>query len=203
MAPKLKPEVLEERKAHILESALTCFARKGYHQTTMDDIVQEAGLSKGGVYWHFDSKKELFLALFESLFGQTEAFMSAVVSMEKSAQEKLQDMLEMYVYFAEAEEFKKITPLLIDVWAQNWQDPDVNEVAVALYNRFREPLIQVIEVGIAGGEFKPVNAGALASVIFATYDGLMVQAMIDESMVDWSAVNETVKNTLIAGLLAD
>ena len=62
MAPKLKPETLEERRAQILQAASTCFSRKGYHQTTMDDIVEEAGLSKGGVYWHFSSKKELFLA---------------------------------------------------------------------------------------------------------------------------------------------
>lgn len=202
MAPKLKPETLEERKAQILEAALTCFARKGYHHTTMDDIVQEAGLSKGGVYWHFGSKKELFLSLFESLVGESEVMMLASLVTQKSAREKLYDMLEMYVYFATADEFRKIMPLLIDVWAQNWQDPDVNEVAVALYNRYRTPLVQLIKEGIANGEFKPVNASALASMLFAMYDGLMVQAMIDETMVDWAAVHETVMDTLVAGLLS-
>ena len=40
----------EERRAQILQAALTCFARKGYHLTTMDDIVAESGLSKGSLY---------------------------------------------------------------------------------------------------------------------------------------------------------
>ena len=48
--PRLKPEVLAQRKEHILKAALVSFARKGYHQTTMNEIVAEAGLSKGGVY---------------------------------------------------------------------------------------------------------------------------------------------------------
>ncbi len=202
MAPKLKPETLEERKAQILEAALTCFARNGYHQTTMDDIVQEAGLSKGGVYWHFGSKKELFLSLFESLFRGTETIMQASISTQTSAREKLTAMLDMYVAFATAEQFKKITPLLIDVWAQNWRDPEVNEVAVGVYDRFLHPLVQVIEEGIANGEFKPVDASALAGILFALYDGLAVQWMIDETMVNWEAVSETVMNTLVAGLLA-
>jgi AcrR family transcriptional regulator len=203
MAPKLKPETLEERKAQILNAALTCFARKGYHQTTMDDIVQEAGLSKGGVYWYFNSKKELFMALFESLIGDTEAMVLASMTQEVSAKEKLRDSLEMYAALSTADEFREFMPLMIDVWAQNWRDPEINEVAIDMYNRFRGPLVQLIEEGIANGEFKPVDAASLAAILFAVYDGLAVQSMIDESMVDWDAVDETLWHALIPGLLTD
>lgn len=203
MAPKLRPETLEERKTQILEAALTCFARKGYHQTTMDDIVREAGLSKGGLYWHFSSKKELFLSLFESLVEGFDVIMRTSLATPKSATERLGDVLEMFVTMCSAEEFERIMPLMIDVWAQNWQDADVNEVAVMIYDRYRGPIVQLVAEGIASGEFKPVNASAVASIIIAAYDGLMVQAMIDESLVDWETVNETVKSTLVAGLLVD
>jgi AcrR family transcriptional regulator len=203
MAPKLKPETLEERRTQILRAALTCFARKGYHHTTMDDIVRKAGLSKGGLYWHFSSKKELFLALFDSLISGTEAILTASLASQASAKEKLRAMLDMFTAMGTMDEFQEVMPLMIDVWAQNWQDPEVNEAAVAIYNRFRGPMMQLIEEGIASGEFKPVNAKALTSILFATYDGLIVQWMIDRSMVDWAAVNETMMNTLVAGLLAD
>ncbi len=201
MAPKLKPETLEERKTQILKAALTCFARKGYHQTTMDDIVQEAGLSKGGVYWHFSSKKELFLELFESIVSDVGNLMSGVLASDASATDKLRSALDMFVTFSTAEEFQDLFPLMIDVWAQNSQDPDVNKVATAVYNHFRQPLVQLIEEGIASGEFKAVDAGALASILFALYDGLAVQWMIDATMVDWDAVSETVTQTFVAGLL--
>jgi AcrR family transcriptional regulator len=202
MSPKLKPETLAERKAQILKAALNCFARKGYHQTTMDDIVLEAGLSKGGVYWHFSSKKELFLLLFESIVADVGNSLSVAVDSEASATDKLCSMLDVLVTISTAEEFRDLFPLMIDVWAQNSQDPDVNEAAVAVYNHFRQPLVQLIEEGIASGEFRVVDAGALASILLALYDGLAVQWMIDETIVDWDAVSQTVKETFFAGLLA-
>jgi hypothetical protein len=107
----------------------------------------------------------------------------------------------MFVTFSTAEEFQDLFPLMIDVWAQNSQDPDVNKVVTAVYNHFRQPLVQLIEEGIASGEFKAVDAGALASILFALYDGLAVQWMIDATLVDWDAVSETVTQTFVAGLL--
>ncbi|MEE8474443.1 MAG: helix-turn-helix domain-containing protein, partial [Myxococcota bacterium] len=57
-----------------MRAALHCFAGKGFHAATMDDLVRAAGLSKGSLYWHFDSKEEVFLALFDAfaleLYGQ-------------------------------------------------------------------------------------------------------------------------------------
>jgi AcrR family transcriptional regulator len=203
MAPKLKPETLAARKAHILTAALTCFSRKGYHQTTMDDIVAEAGLSKGGLYWHFESKKELFLALFDQLFATEMEKLAAIpADQNDTAEAKLLAALDLMVEMATADEFQQIMPLMIDVWAQNWQDSEVNEAAVELYRRFRAPMVDLIEEGIAGGEFKPVDANALASILIGLYDGLAVQWMIEPSMVDWPIITETVRNTLLAGLLS-
>jgi AcrR family transcriptional regulator len=201
MAPKLKPETLEERRAQILQAALTCFSRKGYHQTTMDDIVEEAGLSKGGVYWHFGSKKELFLALFEPFLDATEQIMLTALDTGNSARDKLEATLELSSTLSTSDEFQEIMPLMIDVWAQNWRDPEVNDVATGMYHRLLGPFVQLIEEGIASGEFKPVDARAMAGIIFGLYDGLAVQAMIDETLVDWDAVKDALRQTLIAGLL--
>ena len=201
MSPKLRPEALKARKAHILQAARACFARQGYHQTTMDDIVQEAGLSKGGVYWHFDSKKDLFLAIIESTLSDAQATIQESVASQPSAREKLGAVLAGLAALATSDRFLEIAPLMLDGWAQNRQDPDVNEVVIAVYDRYRVSVAQVIEEGITQGEFKPVDTLALTSIVLALYDGLMVQAMLDEAMVDWAAISETLTNTLIAGLL--
>ena len=57
--PKLKPETLEARRGHILDSAELCFARSGFHRCTMADICTEAGISPGALYVHFESKEAL------------------------------------------------------------------------------------------------------------------------------------------------
>ncbi len=199
--PKLKPETLEARKAHILKAAQTCFVSKGYHQTTMDDIVQEAGLSKGGVYWHFSSKQELFLSIIESTLGDAQAVMQESMASHTSAREKLDTVLAAFASLVTSNQLSELAPLTLGVWAQSWQDPEVNKVVARVYKRFRGSIVQMIEQGIAQGEFKPVNATALTSILLALYDGLMVQAMVDEAMVDWGAISETLTNTLIASLL--
>ncbi|HRN67669.1 MAG TPA: TetR/AcrR family transcriptional regulator [Promineifilum sp.] len=50
-------------KARILDAALSTFSRKGYHDTRLDDIVDESETSKGAIYFHFANKERLFLAL--------------------------------------------------------------------------------------------------------------------------------------------
>ena len=59
-----------KRQHQILHAAAKCFAEKGYHTTTMDDIVREAGLSKGTLYWYFNSKKALFRSLIDYWLGE-------------------------------------------------------------------------------------------------------------------------------------
>ena len=59
MAPKVTEEHVEARRQQILEAAFACFAREGFHQTTMKDICREAGLSAGAVYGYFRSKEEI------------------------------------------------------------------------------------------------------------------------------------------------
>jgi len=63
MATHAPPEV---RRAQILEAALHCFGEKGLHAARMDEIARRSGLSKGAIYFHFASKEEIFLALFEA-----------------------------------------------------------------------------------------------------------------------------------------
>lgn len=68
-----RSDVSEERRSQILDAAVAVFARLGFHQARMDDIVQEAGLSKGALYWYFKSKDEIVMAILSSLFERERA----------------------------------------------------------------------------------------------------------------------------------
>lgn len=63
--PKLKPETEFARRQHILDAAERCFARGGFHATTMQDICKEAVVSPGALYIYFDSKEALIAGLCE------------------------------------------------------------------------------------------------------------------------------------------
>ena len=51
----------EERREQIKEIALNLFVSRGYSKTTMDEIIQAVGISKGGIYHHFSNKEEIVL----------------------------------------------------------------------------------------------------------------------------------------------
>ena len=63
--PKLKPDTQRARRENILDAALGCFARGGFHATTMHDIAREAHVSPGALYVYFDSKEALIAGLCE------------------------------------------------------------------------------------------------------------------------------------------
>src|SRR5262249_31447842 len=67
--PKVTQEHVDARRRQILSAALTCFARDGFHRTTMQDIFREAELSPGAVYSYFRSKDELVRAIIGELMG--------------------------------------------------------------------------------------------------------------------------------------
>jgi TetR/AcrR family transcriptional regulator, repressor for uid operon len=63
--PKLKPATQRARREHILDAAELCFARSGFHRTTMQDICKEAAISPGALYVYFASKEDLIAGIAE------------------------------------------------------------------------------------------------------------------------------------------
>src|SRR5215470_16020008 len=63
--PKIAEQTRAARRDQIVAAALACFARTGYHATTMADVAAQAGVSKGTPYLYFETKEALFIALHE------------------------------------------------------------------------------------------------------------------------------------------
>ena len=66
MARRTKEDALKTRR-RILASALSLFVKKGYDRTTFTDIAARLGMTKGAVYWHFDSKEKLLVTLLDDM----------------------------------------------------------------------------------------------------------------------------------------
>jgi AcrR family transcriptional regulator len=61
--PRVDESYLQSRRRQIMDAAITCFAREGFHRTTMQDIVRETGLSAGAIYRYFRSKEDIIAAI--------------------------------------------------------------------------------------------------------------------------------------------
>jgi AcrR family transcriptional regulator len=65
MAPIVSDDYKEKKRQDILDSAMICFAKKGYETTTVDEICKQSGVSKGTIYTYFKSKAEIYMDLME------------------------------------------------------------------------------------------------------------------------------------------
>ncbi|PMB48418.1 TetR family transcriptional regulator [Fischerella thermalis CCMEE 5330] len=83
MSEMIDPRTTRER---IMDAALSVFSRKGYHETRMDEIVEEAAASKGSIYFHFPNKEKLFLALVDQFADLLERRVTEAIAQQQGMQ---------------------------------------------------------------------------------------------------------------------
>lgn len=194
-----QPDRAEERRQQIMQAALTCFARKGYHQTTMDDIVAESGLSKGTLYWYFKSKDDLFISLVKSFFLDMGREFDAIFEQHTSASDKLRTVAQGFVnYFQKTEEFFYV---FFEFWMRSALKEELNQLFSTVLTQYQEAIAHIIAEGITRGEFKAVDVNDLALAVLAAYDGLMFYAMLMPGKVNIEQSSQVFTETFLDGLM--
>jgi AcrR family transcriptional regulator len=195
-----RPDVSAERRAQIIEAALACFTRKGYNNTTMDDIVAESGLSKGSLYWYFKSKDELFAEAMLSVF--TDVGREAFTALEQctAASDKLRVIAQIAVGISE--KIEGFFGLFLEFWASSPRREEAGQLWLGMLVQFKDIVVEILEEGIRNGEFKPVDAEELVWAMMAAYDGLAAYAMLIPG-IDLERTSEVFAETLLDGLMVD
>ena len=121
--PKLKPDIQRARREHILDAAEQCFARAGFHRTTMQDICKQAGVSPGALYVYFDSKEALIAGICERDRAQF-AERLAALSDAPDFLEALKKLGEHY--FVHEPPHKKL--MCIEIGVESTRNPRVGEI---------------------------------------------------------------------------
>src|SRR3954470_20425803 len=78
VVPRVSEDHLTARREQILAAARTCFLTKGLHNTSMQDLIQEAGMSVGAVYRYFKSKNEIIAAIAATVVGGVQQHIDTV-----------------------------------------------------------------------------------------------------------------------------
>ena len=194
-----RPDVSKERKAQIYQAALTCFGRKGYHLTTMDDIVAESGLSKGALYWYFKGKKELFLSLFQEVMEQVGRVWEEISFDEKaSAREKL--LASMELFRTELEDMVPFFGVMVEAWTLTRHDEDVEDILRELYVPYIDIMTRIVEEGVASGEFCVESVQATALVVITLFDGITMALSTGLWQHDWDEVMNAAMALVLNGL---
>jgi TetR/AcrR family transcriptional regulator, transcriptional repressor of aconitase len=196
--PKLRPEIRSERRQALIDAAWRCAAVQGFRDLTVDDVCVEAGVSKGAFYGYFEQKQDLLLALLEDDAAALDRELQRITSATTSGVERVRA-------FAQAMLARGEDPARVQVRADLWADLLTAEVVRArlaeVTQRRRELVRGWIEESVASGELVEIPANALASILLALADGLMLHGALDPSGFRWRNIRRAI-DVLLAGLEA-
>ena len=171
-------KAIPDTKRKIFEAALKLFTEKGYERTTMDDIIAAAQVSKGSIYWHFKSKKELFSELYdywcESIFSDFEKLANSGLE----PVDKLRALIDLtLVQWIEGR--LEHVEVFLEFVNMGLKDEQFRERLLGIYRASSDNLVQLIEEGIENGDFGVRDARRCADSIISFLDGMMLRSLLD------------------------
>jgi AcrR family transcriptional regulator len=175
-APRSKRASAKTRQRQIIQAAMQCFQRKGYENTTIDDIAAEYGLSKGSIYWYYPSKKDILMAVFQHMVSQLFAEYASLVSSPISPRQKLTKMVHLMAQML-LREYESYRPFMV-LMSVAYEDNDLRDMSASLYEQAEEMMAEILRQGEKAGEFVVPNKRLTTALMIATAEGLFTRQML-------------------------
>ena len=180
MSPR--PDVSEERKDQILDAASEVFIERGFQKARMDDIAQEAELSKGALYWYFKSKDEIVLGIYDRVFSREARDLEALVSAEGCAS----DRLILYTERVNEDVIRilRFAPMAYEFLSLAFRNKYFQKAFKHYIRQHMDILVPIIQQGIDSGEFRPLEPLEAAIAIGAIIEGTIALWVYDKNLVE-------------------
>jgi len=141
-----------DRRERIIANATELFAAKGYHGTTIDEIVQATGIAKGTFYIYFDSKEELLVEVIKRLIDDTLEKIDSKLEHEEGKdfiirlETKGQELLDLYL---------KRSELLYMLLGETVGNQRLKEQSREVYSRLAARIEEDLRLGVEAGDIYP------------------------------------------------
>ena len=173
----------------ILEEAARIFSEKGFHATSMQDIAEAVNLQKASLYYHFDSKQEILIALLDHALDLINTRLELVLAQSLSPDEKLrQAMVSYFQTIAENQSLAAV--LLLEIRSL---DPDLKARHATRREKFDRLWRDLISEGTQAGQFNNVDPALTGRALL----GVMNWS------VTWYRTDGPRSSTEIANMFAD
>ena len=160
----------------IPERAAYLFAQKGFKNVTMKDICAATGLSRGGLYRHYDSTRQIFLEIIEALMGAQDNELTEKMNAGLPASQILNEILERYRKEM-LDNAASLSVAIYEFFSENYSNGQDNlllkqyQYSVDMWNEF-------LSYGIKRGEFKTVDCKEVIDIILFSYQGVRMYSTI-------------------------
>jgi AcrR family transcriptional regulator len=140
------------RRQEILHAALHAFRRKGYHETTLEDIAAHLGVRKTALYHYFPDKDAILHACHQESLGELDRILREARRL-RAAPEQLRHVIREHVRVMT--DTLEGSPLAFEVGAL---PPEHRDAVIAARDRYERAIRRMIDRGIRAGDFRPVDS---------------------------------------------
>jgi AcrR family transcriptional regulator len=169
-----------QRREAIVDAALAVAVRKGLASTTVRDVAAEMGTSSGLIHHYFDSMDEVLAAAFERVAAEDLRQTEVLLEEAGDPHELIRAFLASYAPVGDDWAFQ----LWLDAWAEAARRPVLREASRRLNLAWAAVLERAIRAGVANGTFRCDDPTAAAWRILSLVDGLALQVVAHETIVD-------------------
>jgi AcrR family transcriptional regulator len=181
MSPNVPESYLKARQEQIINAAVVCFSKKGFHQTTMQDICKEAELSPGAVYNYFAGKEDIVSRCAELSLQRNEAMFAS--ASDKNIVDAFKDLTTMIFSLTKQEGIMQALSFDLELWAESTRNPRVYDALHRNEEAMIAMLEQMVKKGQKEGLFnRGVDAKSFARVLFSMFIGFEVQLVSNPDM---------------------
>ena len=166
----------EDTKKFIREKAICLFAQKGFKNVTMKDICTVTGLSRGGLYRHYDSTQQIFSEIVDMLMNAQDNELSAKMAAGLPAPQILEEILERY-RMEMLDNKASLSVAIYEFFSENFSDGQDN-LLLRQYQYSVDMWSEFLSYGIKRGEFKKVDCKEVIDIIIFSYQGVRMYSTI-------------------------
>jgi AcrR family transcriptional regulator len=173
------PQALRRR---VIDATAALFQARGYHATSTQDVMREAGVTAGALHHHFPTKKALALAVIEeSVAGAVDETWVAPVVRARSTARGVRDVLECIADGLDERGRVQGCPVNNLALELSFGDRDFQRAIHAIFERWREAIAKKVRADRAAGRFTKGRPDAVAAFVVASYSGAMALAKASQS----------------------
>lgn len=178
LMPRVSDEYLEHRRQQILDAARRCFARQGFHETSMQDVFRESGLSAGAVYRYFKGKEEIIQAISASTLEQISTIIEKALDSDPvpGLDEIAARIATAVQELSGADGPARIGPA---AWAAALHDPEIAVIVRDVLDKLRTWWVRAVRRMADEGRLPAgTDADAAGSALFTLIPGFLVHYLI-------------------------
>ncbi len=169
----------ERTRQYIIERTAPVFNEKGYAGTSMTDLTDATGLTKGSIYGNFENKDEVALAAFDYNFGRVTAYLRERILAEESAIDRLLVYPRVYSDFLKISFLKAGCPLLNTSVEADDTHPALREKTSQALTFWKKALESQVKRGIERKEIhQDTNPTEVAVILMSLIEGAVMQAKV-------------------------